>query len=146
MRKNKRKLKSRIRASKNKVVPLSKLKDLAWVAYSRYIRQKNANLDGFAECVTCGSVMHWKSLQAGHFIPSRNSNVLFAENNVHPQCVGCNIFKNGAWLDYYKFMMRTYGIETIHRLMDLKYAPTKSSSEFREECQNIISLYKNYKK
>ena len=127
-----------------------KLKDKAWSVYSAYIRQKHANIDGMARCVTCVDEMKawkpWKELQAGHFIPTRSGNVLFAEHNVHPQCYACNIHKNGAWVEYYKFMLGTYGIEVINKLMDLKYAPPKSTADFKDECERIISLYGHYKK
>lgn len=123
-----------------------KLKAKAWAVYSSYIRQKNANVDGFAECVTCGDLRHWKRQQAGHFVPGRSANILFAENNVHVQCYRCNIILSGNWDAYFKFMEKEYGLKVIRDLMALKDSPTKSTADFKDECERIISLYGHYKK
>ena len=92
-------------------------KKRAWVACSRYIRQKHADENGYAKCVTCGTVKHWKELDAGHFISkSRGNSIYFVEENIHPQCAGCNRFHEGNKHLYTLYMIDTYGKEKIEEL------------------------------
>ena len=98
-----------------KVVSLKKAKQKAWVQFSKYIRMKGS-VNGMNTCVTCGAVKHYKELQAGHFIQGRHNPILFDERNVHPQCVGCNMFKSGNLIKYYEFMLKEYGQEVIYDL------------------------------
>lgn len=65
-------------------------------------------------------------MQAGHFIPGRHNAVLFDERNVHPQCVGCNVFKHGNLIPYYRYMLFYYGQAVIDELEELD----KSSQSF----------------
>jgi len=67
-------------------------------------------------CVTCGGEFPYEKLQAGHFIAGRNNAVLFQEQGVHAQCVGCNYFGNGQHQRYYAFMKDRYGQDTIDAL------------------------------
>lgn len=93
---------------------LREVKKMAWKLFSEYIRKKYADERGFALCVTCGKRLHWKQLQAGHFIGGRTNAVLFEERGVHPQCVGCNYFGDGrANIRYREFMEKTYGKKVI---------------------------------
>ena len=70
----------------------------------------------YAQCVTCGVVYHFKKLQAGHFLPGRNNSILFNEKNCHAQCHGCNMFKMGNTVKYFRFMQKEYGDEVIEEL------------------------------
>jgi len=63
--------------------------------FSLYIRQRNANLDGFAECFTCGRSNHWKKLQCGHFMSRARYSTRWDEENCRPQCYGCNVMQQG---------------------------------------------------
>ena len=48
-------------------------------------------------------------MQAGHWIPTGSCNYLrFVENNIHPQCYGCNICKSSNPIEYRLFMDKTY--------------------------------------
>lgn len=58
-------------------------------------------------------------MQAGHFIPGRHNSILFDERNVHAQCYGCNVMKQGNSIKYFRFMQQQYGdavIEELERL------------------------------
>ncbi len=63
--------------------------------FSLYIRQRDANLDGFVECFTCGRSNHWKKLQCGHFMSRARYSTRWDEENARPQCYGCNCMKQG---------------------------------------------------
>lgn len=101
------------------VVKASTAKKRAWKACSQYIRQKYAE-DDYASCVTCGVTKHWKELDAGHFISkSRGNSIYFEEENIHPQCAGCNRFHEGNKHQYTLYMIDMYGREKIEELEQL---------------------------
>ena len=72
----------------------TKLKKKCWEIFSRYIRMRDSIrthgsiTDG--KCVTCGKLLPWKQMDAGHFIPRYYGTTLFDERNVHLQCKHCN--------------------------------------------------------
>ena len=74
--------------------------------FSQYIRLSRSDDQGFCTCVTCGKSAHWKEggIQAGHFISRKHYSVRWDEDNVHPQCVGCNVFKAGEQYKYSIFL------------------------------------------
>lgn len=63
--------------------------------FSLWIRQRNANLDGFVECFTCGVVKHWKQIQCGHFMTRSRYSTRWDEENARPQCGKCNMVNGG---------------------------------------------------
>ena len=104
---------------------ITKARSKAWDAMSQYIRQKDA-VDGYSKCVTCGNVNHYKKHHAGHFIPQSQGNaVRFEENNVHVQCLRCNVHLGSNGPEYYTFMLDTYGQEEIDRLRALSNTTVK---------------------
>jgi hypothetical protein len=110
--------KTRVKNStKNESV--SSLKKKAWDLFSKYIRLKGSDWRGYGKCVTCDEVKEWKRLQAGHFIPGRRNSILFDERNVHIQCDGCNRWKQGNTVKYFRFMQKTYGDSVIEELEHL---------------------------
>ena len=67
--------------------------------FSKYIRYKAADADGYADCFTCGQSLHVTQLQCGHFASRRFMAVRYEPNNVAQQCVACNIFRSGEqWI------------------------------------------------
>ena len=88
-----------------------------------------------AACVTCGREDHWKSLQAGHFIPGRTLSILFDERNCHAQCYGCNVGRYGNLAEYWPYMEDRYGREVIDELRVLKGQVRKYSTQ---EYQDLI--------
>ena len=92
---------------------------------------KAADVDGIAQCVTCGKKQHFKEMDGGHFISRKYTATKLIEENVHPQCKGCNQYASGRHDDYSLYMVDTYGIEMVRELNDKK----------RELCkQNRIEL------
>ena len=69
------------------------IKQKLWNTFSRYIRMRDADESGYCECISCPKTLHWKEMDAGHFIPkSRGTYFYFNEDNVHAQCPACNRF------------------------------------------------------
>lgn len=96
------------------------LKDKVWNRFSKYIRLKFADENGYCTCVTCGVKKPWEEMQAGHFIPGRTNSVLFVEEIIHPQCPSCNIFKGGNYVEYTIYMIDMYGRDKVDEFRQLK--------------------------
>lgn len=79
---------------------------------------------GQCVCVTCGKVQAWdsgiKGIHCGHFLASRRNSILFEEDNVAPQCAGCNYYASGAQGRFRLWMLEVRGLETVERLEQLK--------------------------
>ena len=98
---------------KKKRTPTQILKDKTWKEFSKYIRTKGADKDGFNECFTCGVKKHYTKLNAGHF---KHGKLDFDEMNVNPQCVGCNMYGRGK-LDVYAIkLLKLYGAKKLKDL------------------------------
>lgn len=71
--------------------------------FSRYIRLKYANNDGFVSCFTCDDYppMHFTKMQCGHYISRIHLATRWEENNCRPQNEHCNCNLHGN-LEVYK--------------------------------------------
>jgi hypothetical protein len=86
------------------------------------IRQVRREI-GQVVCITCGAVTPWnatKAMNTGHFVASRRNSILFAEDNVAPQCARCNCYLSGAPMEYRQWMEFVRGREVISELRRLK--------------------------
>jgi len=98
---------------KKKRTPTQILRDKAWKEFSKYIRLKGADKDGFNECFTCGAKKHYKKLHAGHF---KHGKLDFDEMNIHPQCIACNRWHRGRLDVYAMKLIDLYGLEAVKDL------------------------------
>lgn len=112
---------------------------VVWPVFSRYIRMRDANWDGTVSCVTCGRVGHWKTMQAGHFIPGRMNAILFDERGVHSQCYLCNGPLKGNPRKYEAFMKKRYGQEVIDDLDRL----SNTTRQFTHP--ELVEMWNHYK-
>jgi Bacteriophage Lambda NinG protein len=87
--------KEKDKPKKLKKKSVSKLKKELDKVFSEYIRRKYANEKGEVSCYTCGLTKVWREQQCGHFISRGYLATRFEEENVRPQCVGCNVFGGG---------------------------------------------------
>ena len=119
---------------------ISKLKKELDKFFSLYIRLRDADSNGLVFCFTCGRSKHYKSgMQNGHFQSRSFLATRFNEENCQPQCVGCNMFKQG---EQYKFAINLdskYGEETAEELQFLARKTVKFS---RVDYEDKISYYK----
>lgn len=102
---------------REKVITKTKAKALAWKYFSLYIRQKFADKNGYVQCFTCSTVKPIKNMQAGHGLGGRHNSVLFMEEFVRPQCVGCNMYAGGRYAVFTKKLMDEYGSEKYYELV-----------------------------
>jgi len=104
------------------------------VVFSQYIRLSNADGKGMCTCVTCNKQFHWKNIQAGHFMSRKHYSTRWNENNVKPQCVGCNMFKSGEQYKYSLFLG--------NKLSNDLYLKSKELVKFSS--QDIQDMIDNY--
>lgn len=99
------------------------LKKQALELLQKLVRVKSANDFGYCACVSCGVIKKWNDgMQGGHFIAKGNGGSnqwALVEENVHPQCSGCNGFGmryGNAETDYTLFMIDTYGRDKVDQM------------------------------
>lgn len=125
---------------KSKASPIKKLKDKAWSLCSTYIRLLYSDVQGFVQCYTCGCTKPYKQMQAGHGFPGRGKAVLFMEDVIKPQCMGCNIFQGGK-LDVFTYKLRKeYGVKKFDILYHLAHSNAGQWKTW--ELEEIIEMYK----
>jgi hypothetical protein len=107
----------------------------------KLVRLKHADDNGYCTCVTCGKVDHWKSMDGGHFIPKGNSSYwALVEENIHPQCKGCNGFGmryGTAAQQYTLYMVDTYGRDFVDEMEAKKGNMVKYYKKDYEEMTKI---------
>lgn len=103
----------------------SYIKNTADHVYSKYIRIKETDRNGYCTCVTCGVVRKWDDrIDAGHCFSRDNRAIRFDDRNVHPQCRRCNRFQSGQVARYMIYMRKRYGQDALDEL-DAKSRLTK---------------------
>lgn len=60
-------------------------------------------------CVTCGKVVRCDKANGGHFVGRACLPLRWDKRNVHCQCVRCNLYKSGAYLEYSQWFIKEYG-------------------------------------
>ena len=122
-----------------KISSIRSLKKKAWTEFSKYIRLKNADRDGYVQCYTCGIKKNWKNMEAGHGIGGRTNSILFDESIVRPQCRQCNIFKHGNYEIFHLRLIDEKGAEWFEKKVNQKFV---SKSFTPQELEEIIEKYK----
>jgi len=100
--------------------------------FSKYIRLRDADQNGYCRCVTCGERYHWKKIQAGHFISRKHYATRWDENNVHAQCVACNVFRAG---EQYKYSLYLGNDTSLDLLTKSKQSVKFMDFELEEMCK-----------
>lgn len=106
--------------------------------FSKYIRLINSVGENVS-CYTCGNVFHWKKMQAGHGIGGRTNAILFMEEIVKPQCVGCNVFGAGKYAIFTRKLIDELGLERYDEIVRMSNTPVKYT---QEDYQRIYDEYK----
>lgn len=118
---------------------IKSLKKKAWDAFSKFIRQRDADESGHVKCCTCPNVRHWSGMDAGHFITTVKESTKFDEMNVHAQCKGCNMPpNNGKPIEYAVYLDARYGSGTAEAITARSYRREMK----REELARILAKYK----
>ncbi len=100
------------RAKREKLKPRADWLKEAQTAFNSYIRLRDDRLP----CVSCGreSISGWN---AGHFMSvGSHPELRFEEDNVHKQCIHCNLHKHGNALMYRLALIEKIGLDRVEWL------------------------------
>ena len=90
----------------------------AWKYFSRYVLLTYS--DGLiTQCSTCGKMLqiNQANCHAGHLIKVTDSYAtVFDENNILPQCSGCNTYRGGRQDVMYRKILTIHGQKAIDML------------------------------
>lgn len=85
---------------------------------ARYEGAKKVKGEWVNTCVTCGKTLPCNKQSGGHFIGRGCHPLRWDEKNVHCQCNGCNMFRNGAYIEYSQWFIKRYGLDTFNKYVD----------------------------
>lgn len=120
--------------------PQQKAKEKLDAIFSKYIRWSHADYNGYCTCFTCGKVKEVKKIQNGHFIPRNILITRFDENNCRPQCVGCNMYGNGKFVDFRENLVKEIGEKKVKDMEASRFKTMKVDVRWYEE---KLSYYKD---
>lgn len=83
-------------------------------------------------CVTCGKEIECEKANGGHFLSRTCQLYRWDEKNVHCQCVGCNLYRNGAYIEYSQWFIKKYGQKVFDKYVN----------DFKRHKQGKIPPYK----
>lgn len=108
---------------------------------SLYIRQKYADHAGNVTCVTCGKVLHWKDAHCAHYIERAAKATRWLEENLHPACPSCNVYrKEFHKREYTLAMIDLHGRQFIDELKEMA-RKVLSPSEVRTLAEEAIEYF-----
>jgi len=84
--------------------------------FSLYIRQRDADENGYIRCISCGAVRRWRKADTGHYLKRQHMATRFDEVNSNCQCKPCNSFEQGNNVNYRIGLIKKYGLEVVEKL------------------------------
>lgn len=88
--------------------------------HSRYVRIRDADVNGVCRCVTCGKSHHWKDIHCGHMHSRKWMRTRWDRRNTYAQCVACNTFDEGAIPIMVEHVRKLHGQEVLDELIALR--------------------------
>lgn len=122
---------------------IPQLKKKADKLYSLVLRKKAANSGGQIKCYTCSTIKHWKEMQCGHFVTRTVTTLRYHEKNTRPQCVGCNLFKQGCPDIFAYNLTQEYGAEILGELQTIRNTKL-TNNQVRELLERVIAECNEY--
>lgn len=120
---------------KQKLETKSEVLKAAQIVFNTYIRLR----DKGKPCISCGSELV-KTYHAGHmFSVGSYPNLRFHENNVHGQCIECNLHKHGNVKEYDLRLQNILSKEEYSELLESRNKPLKLTLD---EVKELIAIYK----
>jgi hypothetical protein len=108
---------------------------------SRYIRQKFADHAGNVTCVSCGKVLPWKDAHCAHYIERAKKATRWLEENLHPACPSCNVYRKEYHMrEYTIYMLDMYGRGFIDELRSMANK-VLSASQVRQLAEEAITNF-----
>ena len=98
---------------------VTKTKKTADMWFSRYIRLRDADDNGWCRCISCQKPYRWDNIHNGHYIKREKMATRYHEKNCNAQCLKCNKYKNGNEAQYAYHLNLKYGAGTSDLLVIL---------------------------
>ena len=106
--------------------------------FSLYIRNSYADGNGQVKCITCQRFYPIAKIQNGHFISRKNYATRWEEDNVAPQCYGCNVMQQGQQFLFSKWIDEKYGEGYSQTILERSRKTVKFSTP---DLLDMIDLY-----
>ena len=106
--------------------------------FSIYIRLKYADEDLNVQCFTCDRIYPYKKMQNAHFWGRTHLSTRWDEENCYPGCYGCNVAKNGNYIEYTLRLQKHLGEQAFEALEQRKNQTKKMG---KADYQELIDLY-----
>lgn len=107
---------------------------------ARYEGAKKKGGEWINQCVTCGQTVRVDKANGGHFVSRTCLPLRWDKKNVHCQCVRCNLYRNGAYLEYSQWFIAHYGQDTFDNYVNT-YKSWQSGKISALRIDEIRSIY-----
>lgn len=125
-------------------VSTPKLIQRATKYFNLFIRNRDSHGNYF-QCISCKEVKSLHQMNAGHYLSAGNNGaVRFNEDNVHGQCVRCNMHMSGNLLGYRDGIIEKIGKERVQAVE--QKSKMKGFRWDRFALIEIIEIYKQKSK
>jgi len=126
--------KRELKAAKDKIKPLGFFKAKAQAALNKWIVHVR---DKGLGCVSCGKMN--VTMQGGHYLArSIRGELALTPENIHAQCIHCNLFNKNAHHAYRVELIKRIGLERVEWL-ESPHEPAKWSK------QDLLDIEAEYK-
>ena len=95
--------------------------------FSLWIRQRDADGNGYCRCCTCRKLKNWRYLDCGHFMGRQHNGTRYNEKNCNAQCKECNNknWNQGEQFLHGMYIDNRYGLGTAEKLSILSKVECK---------------------
>ena len=120
---------------------LGQLHTTFWPIFSLYIKLSHRVEGNWCSCYTCGKPIEIGTIncQGGHFIARGKSPTKYHEDNVRPQCSGCNMEEKGEFVKFEKALIREIGAERVEALKKL------SEEDWKWNRMDLVDMIEKYR-
>lgn len=121
-----------------KLQAIKNLKKEVWRLCSQFIRMRDCP-GGKGKCITCENKIYYNNCNAGHYIHGSTKPTWLLEENIHAQCVHCNLYLSGNESIYTLKMIDKYGRNKVDNLWKLsKKEHVYNREELNERKQYFV--------
>lgn len=129
---------------------LKREKENAWKWTSMFVRLRECRESTGTEengvCFTCGRLVPFNQMDAGHFLSGRHNSVLFDAKWIRGQCKVCNQNLGGNPKAFREKLVRMYGEEAVSSVESVKYETMKMTIDnYNEIAIDMKARYKGLK-
>lgn len=116
--------------------------------FAIHVKLTHTNDEGFGKCYTCGTPLHYREMDCGHYpqIPREHTQFKWDVRLHKPQCVDCNRFKDGLPEPFRDRLLHELGTEKLSQIEFDSHKPFKMSNwdkellykKLRNECKEML--------